>query len=181
MSTSIKNIIMSILLVTVLTSCNQGETLQTYFVDNQETPNFISVDIPISFVDIENVELTAEQQEAYDSIDKLNMLAYTLGTDNAEDYKAELAKVKVILKNEKYEELMRGGNATDGKFVVKYIGDGNLIDELIVFGNANDRGFALIRVLGDDMDPAKIMKLGDVIGNMSSDENKVEEFMDFFK
>ncbi len=181
MSTSIKNIIMSILLVTVLTSCNQGETLQTYFVDNQETPNFISVDIPISFVDIENVELTPEQQEAYDSIDKLNMLAYTLGTDNAEDYKAELAKVKVILKNEKYEELMRGGNATDGKFVVKYIGDGNLIDELIVFGNANDRGFALIRVLGDDMDPAKIMKLGDVIGNMSSDENKVEEFMDFFK
>ncbi|WP_412985847.1 DUF4252 domain-containing protein [Pontimicrobium sp. IMCC45349] len=172
---------MSILLVTVLTSCNQGETLQTYFVDNQETPNFISVDIPISFVDIENVELTPEQQEAYDSIDKLNMLAYTLGTDNAEDYKAELAKVKVILKNEKYEELMRGGNATDGKFVVKYIGDGNLIDELIVFGNANDRGFALIRVLGDDMDPAKIMKLGDVIGNMSSDENKVEEFMDFFK
>ncbi len=34
-------------------------------------------------------------------------------TDDAE-YKVELEKVKIILKNPKYEELMRGGNSKDG-------------------------------------------------------------------
>ena len=40
MNSSIKNNIMLLFIVTVLTSCNYGETLQGYYVANQETPNF---------------------------------------------------------------------------------------------------------------------------------------------
>ncbi len=178
---SIKNGIVAFLLIAAITSCDQMETLQTYYVDNQEMPNFMSIDIPVSFVSIENVELTPDQEEAYESIDKLNMLAYTLSEENEEEYRAELAKVNEILKDEKYEDLIRGGNNKDGRFVVKYIGDDTTIDELIVLGNANDRGFAIIRILGDKMDPAKIMKLGDVVGQIQSDENAVQQFMDFFQ
>lgn len=178
---SIKNTVMSLFIVVALTSCNYGETLQGYYVTNQETPNFISVDIPTSFVSVDNIELTDDQQEAYDSIDKLNMLGYTLGDDNEEEYKAELVKVQALLKDEKYQELFRGGNSTDGKIVVKYIGDDESIDELIVFGSANDRGFAIIRVLGDNMEPAKIMTLGDVVGKMNSDESGVKDIMKFFQ
>lgn len=177
---SIKNIVMSLFIVVALTSCNYGETLQSYFVANQESPNFISIDIPVSFVSVDNIELTDDQKDAYESIDKLNMLGYTLGVDNAEEYKVELAKVQSLLKDEKYQELFRGGNSTEGKVVVKYIGDDDYIDELIIFGNANDRGFAVIRVLGDNMQPAKIMKLGDVVGKLSSDETAVNDFMNFF-
>ena len=102
-------------------------------------------------------------------------------TDDEATYKTELAKVQTILKNEKYEELMRGGNAKDGKFIVKMIGEGDTIDELIVFGSANERGFAIVRVLGDNMDPAKIIKLGDVIDKMKTDETGVKDFMNFFQ
>ncbi len=173
---------MSLLIATVLTSCGYGgETLQGYYVLNQEAPNFISVDIPVSFVNVENIDLTDVQKEAYESIDKLNMLGYQKDGDNEEAYKAELAKVKTILKDEKYQELFRGGNSSDGRIIVKYIGTDTTIDELIIFGSMNESGFGIIRVLGDDMEPAKIMKLGDVVNQMSSDENSVEDFMKFFR
>jgi len=181
MITSIKNIVMSFFIAAVLMSCDYGETLQGYFVANQETPNFVSLDIPTSFVNLDKVELTEEQLEAYESVNKLNMLAYRLSDDNIEDYKAELAKVQLILKDNRYEDLFRGGNSTDGKIIVKYIGSDTTIDELILFGSVKDKGFAIVRVLGNNMEPAKIMSLGSVVNQMSSDENSVEEFMNFFK
>ena len=180
MKKSIKNIMVTFFLVATLTACNQGETLQGYYVANQETPNFMSIDIPLSFIDIDKIELTEVQKEAYESIDKLNMLGYRLSEDNEEEYKAELAKVQLILKDDKYEDLFRGGNNTDGKIIVKYIGSDSTIDELIVLGTMNEKGFAIIRVLGDNMEPAKIMKLGEVVGQIDSKENQVKDFLDFF-
>ena len=44
----------------------------------------------------------------------------------------------------------------------------------------NNAGFGIIRVLGNKMEPAKIMKLGDVVNQISSEENAVEDFMRFF-
>ncbi|MCO4821724.1 MAG: DUF4252 domain-containing protein [Flavobacteriaceae bacterium] len=180
--TSIKYYAMAFTLFIAFTSCKQGESLQGYYVANQETPNFISVDIPASFIDLDQVDdLTDDQKEAYDSMDKLNMLGYRVSENNQEEYKAELEKVQILLKDEKYEELFRGGNSSDGKIIVKYIGTDTTIDELIIFGNANDTGFAIIRVLGDDMEPAKIMTLGNVASKLSSDESMVNDFMGFFK
>ena len=172
---------MSIIVATVLTSCGyNGETLQGYYVVNQEAPNFISIDIPVSFVNLENADLTEVQQEAYESINKLNMLGYRKDDGNEAEYKTELAKVQTILKDDKYQDLFRGGNSTDGRIVVKYIGDDTSIDELVVFGTMNNAGFGIIRVLGNKMEPAKIMKLGDVVNQISSEENAVEDFMRFF-
>ena len=182
MNTSIKNIVALLLIITVLTRCGYGgETLQGYYVVNQEAPNFISVDIPVSFVDLDEANLTDVQREAYESIDKLNMLGYRKSDDNIEEYKAELVKVQTILKDERYQELFRGGNSSDGKIIVKYIGTDTTIDELIIFGAMNETGFGIIRVLGNNMEPAKIMKLGDVVNQMSSDENAVQDFMQFFR
>ena len=176
---SIKNGVVVFLLVAVSFSCNQGESLQSYYVTNQEKPNFLTIDIPVSMVKRNEDILTEEQKEAYNSINKLNMLGYSID-DDEEAFKAELIQVQNILKNEKYEDLIRGGNNKDGKFVVKMIGDGDLIDELIIFGSASDKGFAIVRVLGNNMDPAKILKLGNVLNTMESEENAVNDFMDFF-
>ncbi|AXT19694.1 DUF4252 domain-containing protein [Flavobacteriaceae bacterium AU392] len=181
MNSSIKNLVKSLLIVIVLTSCDYGETLQAYFVTKQETPNFISIDIPTSFVNIDKVTLTKDQEEAYESIDKLNMLGYTISDDNIEEYNTELEKVNLILKDERYQELLRAGNTTDGKIVIKYIGTETEIDELIIFGSATDRGFAIVRVLGNNMKPAQIMTLGDVIQDLDSEENNVQDFMKFFQ
>lgn len=178
---SIKKIAVMLVLVMAFTSCNQGPTLQTYFVDNELKPGFISADIPTSFLDVEQVELTEEQKEAYESIDKLNVLAFSLDEDNKADYKTELAKVKSILKNAKYEELIRGGNTTDGRFKVMFIGEVDNIDELILFANANHRGFIVARVLGDDMNAKKMMSLQSVVKDMNFENANLNGIQDFFK
>lgn len=179
MLSSIKQSVMLFFLVAIFTSCNQGESLQSYYVNNQEKPNFLQVDVPVSMVKLAEEQMNLEQKEAYRSIDKLNMLAYSITEDEA-NYKNERDKVSKILQNEKYEELMRG-SMDGGKFVVKMIGDDALIDELIVFGSSPEKGFAIIRVLGDDMDPVKIMKLGDVLQNIDADQTDIKNFIDFFQ
>lgn len=170
-----------LLLVVAYTSCNQGPTLQTYFVDNELKTGFLSVDAPISLLNLEKVELTKEQEEAYKSIDKLNALAYKLDVNNTAEYEIELAKVKAILKNPKYEELMRGGNSTDGRFMIKFIGEVNNVDELILFGNANDKGFVVVRVLGDDMNAGKLMSLQSVLKEMDFENANLTGITDFLK
>ncbi len=178
---SIKKSMVVLFLVAAFTSCNQGPTLQTYYVDNELKPGFVSFDVPTSFINVENVEMTDEQREAYKSVDKLNVLTYMEEDTNAPDYKLELEKVKTILKNPKYEELMRGGNSTDGKFVVKFLGDIENIEELIIFGNANKKGFMIARILGDDMSAEKMMSLTSVLENASYDDTQLKGLRDFFK
>lgn len=179
MISSIKSGVVLFFLVIVFTSCNQGESLQSYYVSNQEKPNFLQVDVPVSMVKLAEEQMNEEQKEAYRSIDKLNMLAYSVTEDKA-SYDLEREKVSKILQNEKYEELMRG-TMDGGRFEVKMIGDDDLIDELIIFGSSADKGFAIVRVLGDDMDPVKIMKLGDVLQNIDADQTDVKNFIDFFQ
>lgn len=181
MATSIKKLMAMLVLVATLTSCNQNPSLQVYFVDNELKPGFTTIDIPTSLLNIEVTNLTEEQKEAYRSIDKLNMLAFVVSEDNKAEYEVELKKVKEILNDPKYQELMRGGNTTDGKFSVKFIGEEDRIDELIIFGNANDKGFAIIRVLGDDMSANKVVKLYSALDTANIDESQISQFANFFK
>jgi hypothetical protein len=178
---SIKKSMVLLLLVAAFTSCNQGPTLQTYYVDSELKPGFASFDVPTSFIDVENVEMTDEQREAYESVNKLNVLTYIEEDTNNEDYKVELEKVKTILKNPKYEELMRGGNSKDGKFVVKFLGDVENIDELVIFGNANNRGFMIARILGKDMNAGKLMSLTSVLEKANFESSQIKGLTDFFK
>ncbi len=178
---SIKKLAVMLVLVVAYTSCNQGPTLQTYYVDNQIKPGFLSVDAPIGLLNIEEVELTKEQEEAYKSIDKLNILAYRIDSNNKAEYELELANIKTILKNPKYEELMRGGNSVDGRFKVMFIGEVDNVDELILFGNSDDKGFIVARVLGDDMNAGKIMSLQSVLKDMDFENANLKGIADFIK
>lgn len=181
MTSLTKHIVVLVVLVATIFSCNQNPSLQTYFVDNQEKPNFLSLDVPVSMLNIDQTKLTEDQKEAYNSVQKLNMLAYRKDSVATADYKDELSKVKAILDDDKYEELMRGGNSTDGKFMVKYVGEDDDIDEFILFGSSNDMGFAVVRILGDDMDPQKLMTLSSVLDQSNIDDGQLKEMIDFFK
>tara|TARA_R110002051_G_scaffold81802_3_gene146258 strand:+ start:117828 stop:118400 length:573 start_codon:yes stop_codon:yes gene_type:complete len=178
---SITKLIVMVLLVTAFTSCNQGPTLQTYYVDNELKPGFMSFDAPTSLINVEGVEMTDQQRVAYNSVNKLNVLAYTLSDSNFKDYELELEKIKLILKDTKYEELMRGSSGIDGKFVVKFLGDIDRIDELIVFGNSKDKGFVIARILGDNMNAAQLMSLRTVLEDFKFEDSQLNGMKEFFK
>ncbi|HMB64286.1 MAG TPA: DUF4252 domain-containing protein [Eudoraea sp.] len=144
--------------VIILSACSSTQSLQEYYVDNAENPNFISLDVPTSILNLEKADLSEVQREALRSLRKLNLLAFKKTTENVAEYTTEKAKVNSILKDKEYVELMKL-NSKYGKGVIKYLGDEDAIDEVIIFGNSDDKGFALIRVLGNDMNPAHIVQL----------------------
>ncbi|HCY82510.1 DUF4252 domain-containing protein [Xanthomarina gelatinilytica] len=180
MNPSIKLTFFSLLACIMLVSCNNGESLQTYFVDNQETPDFISADIPTTIVELDQTTLTEDQKEAYNSVKRLNFLGFKLTENNQDAYAQELSKVKSILNDKKYIELMEF-NDRAAKVVVKYIGDDDAADEFIVFTSSKDMGFGIVRILGNDMRPEKMATLVNAIQNADIDSSQLEDIAGFFK
>ena len=170
--------IIAILTVTLLmVGCASAPSLQKYYIDNQDNENFISLDIPASVLSLKE-DVSPEAKEALSSLKKFNVLAFKKDDSNEAEFRIEEQKVKAILKNDKFKELMtvkdKGRN-----IILKYEGNDDTMDEVIVYASDKTMGFALVRVLGDNMEPAKIMKLVNSIGNVDSDSFKPLE--GFFK
>ena len=166
MKTITKILSISIVML-LLASCGSSPSLQKYYIDNQDDDNFISLDLPASLVSLKD---EAEAQSTLASIKKLNVLAFVKNKANEAQYALEKAKVKAIIKDNKYVELIRFKDK-GRDVIVKYEGreEDNSIDELVVYGNDKSQGFALVRVLGDKMEPGKILKMMKEIGDIDGD------------
>lgn len=180
MQRAIKYIIGTFLTTAFLASCGDGVSLQRYYVDNQEAKNFISQDIPLSMLEIDKSNFNPEQLEAYNSVNKLNFLGYKSNKSNLDAYNIEIEKVKSILKDSKYNDLMEFSDKGN-KVFVKYVGDGDQADEVIVFGTAKDMGFGIVRILGNDMNPDKMITLIGALQQANIGASQVQDIMNFFK
>lgn len=180
MNQTVNHIILALIATVTLVSCNNGASLQRYFVDHQESKNFMTQDIPISMLKIDETKFTNEQKEAYNSVERLNFLGYKANQTNEETLKVELAKVKTILSNGKYKDLIEFSDRGN-KVVVKYIGNDEEADEVVVFGSSKELGFGIVRVLGDDMSPDKMVTLVSILQSAQVDKGQVQDIMNFFK
>ncbi|UII75531.1 DUF4252 domain-containing protein [Flagellimonas sp. HMM57] len=167
-------------MMVLLASCSSQQSLQEYYVDNSENPNFISIDVPASILKMDEANLTKAESEAIASLRKFNLLAFKKTDSNVAEYKSEKIKVKQILKNDDFVELMKI-NSQYGKGVIKYLGDEDAIDEVIIYGDSKDKGFALVRVLGKDMNPAHIVQLMQAIQKSDYKGEGLGEIGDFLK
>jgi len=140
-----------------LIGCKKEPSLQRYFVDKSEDTRFIEMDLSPSILDIDSKQLTGEEQKALETFKKLNVLMYKAKPGDTV-YEHEKNQVKEILKNPDYQQLMKFGRGQDGASV-SFVGDENHIQEFILFANRKENGFAVVRVLGDDMSPAGVFTL----------------------
>ena len=154
--------LVSVLALVLFTACSSPQSLQEYYVDNAENPNFLKFDVPSSILNVADADLSAKQREALKSLKKLNILAFKKSSANATEYEVEKTKVKAILKNEDFVQLMKM-NTPYGKATIKYLGNEDAIDEVIIYGDNDEKGFALIRILGDEMNPAHLVQLIEAI------------------
>ncbi len=164
----------------LLAGCSSTQSLQEYYVDNSENPNFLVLDVPANILKLDEAGLNSGQREALQSLRKLNILAFMKTDENAMAYEQETAKVKAILKNENFKELMKL-NTKYGKGVIQYQGDGDAIDEVVIYGNSRDKGFALIRVLGKNMNPAHVVQLVQAVEQSDLDGDGLQELAGMFK
>lgn len=180
MQKHIKALCVSFLLIVLVASCKNEESIQTYFVEHQELPNFTVIDFSPKMIDISNVELTKTQKETYNSLEKINFLGYRVKDGNLETYHKELKNVEKIFKNVKYEELMEF--KTEGiTFRINTEGKEDVVDEILVLASTEDKGFGVVRLLGDNIKPEKMVKLIDDFQKAEINENQLKGIIDFFK
>lgn len=154
----VRYITAAVLIALTMISCQDGESLQRYLVDKQDDDKFVKVDVATSLLENNEAEFSAEQREILNTIKKVNVVAYPIKNDNQADYTAERAKLRAIIDQEKYAAL--GSFTTNGAYVtMKYLGNEDAIDEVIVFASDDKRGFAIFRLLGDKMNPGQMLKL----------------------
>lgn len=180
MKNQLKSIIAALTIALLFVSCKDENSIQTYFVDHREQPEFLSLDLSAKMLDLSKADLTAEQQEAYNSIEKLDVLAYRVNDGDVVAYEQELQKAKKVFKNEKYEELMEFKD-NGISFKISTIGDENTVDEFLVLANSKEMGFAIVRVLGDKMKPEQLVKLITELQHADVDGNQLNQLFNYFK
>jgi hypothetical protein len=163
-----------------LISCNSEPSLQKYFVENTDNKDFIALDISPNILNLDKAKLSTEQNDALKSFDKMNVLAFKANAKNQAQFETERAKVAAILKNPKYQQLMKFGSGKDGASI-SYVGTDENIEEFVVFANRKENGFAVVRVLGKDMNPNNIMTLMSVLQKSNIDMEQLKPLQELVK
>ena len=178
MKSIIKIISTLFILVFVVSACDSSVSLQKYIVDSKENDEFMSIDLPASILQLKDAEVSEEIQNTLKTIKKVNLLALQVTDANKELYNSEKIKVKSILKNSKYQQLMRvkmmGANVT-----VNFLGEDDAIDEVVIFAADDKKGFGIIRVLGKNMNPSDILTLSQNL-KLDGDSNEMKQLEGIF-
>ncbi len=148
-----------LLLITFISvsSCKNEKTLQGYLIESQEKSEFITVDIPTNFLQLKSENVTTTVKETLESIRKINLVALPY-KGNEDTYNNEKTILNNILNGAAYKNLM-SMKAKGMQMKVYYTGSSDAIDEVIVFGYGKEKGVGVARLLGEDMNPAKIIEM----------------------
>jgi len=182
MLNTLKYLVVFMVIGSLVVSCDSYPSLQKYYVDSQSSSDFISLDVPASIVSLKDGDASEEVRSTLKTVRKINFLGFQITEDNKEEYLAEQKKIKVILKNPKYQDLVKL-NFGKRSLTVKFLGDEDAINEVIFYGADKELGFALVRVLGNEMDPSKMMALAQEINidGESSSMKQITSFMSSIK
>ncbi|WP_320814349.1 DUF4252 domain-containing protein [Flavobacterium sp.] len=168
---------MKVFVITILSflalSCSNKPTLQKYFVENTEDKDFIAIDVSPSVLNLEKASLSESEEKALETFDKMNIIAFKKDSLNDKKFKDEVIKVKSILKDEEYQQLMKFGSSKQGA-AIYFVGEDDNIDEFVVYANNATSGFALVRILGDNMNPNDVMILFELMRKSKIDIDQLK-------
>lgn len=160
-------------------SCASEPTLQQYFVEKSEDGDFVTVDFVPDNLNLDKAKLTVEQREAVKSFRKMNILAFQRTDGNAAKYETERIRVDSLLQDEQYQELMHISGKTKGGSL-RFLGNENEIEEFVVYAHQADNGFAIVRVLGDNMTPDDVYNLMSVMRSANIDAAALQPLQELF-
>lgn len=150
--------VVCVLMTSLFFSCSDTMSLQKYYVEKTEDADFIIVNLPIDLQQFLKDELTPEELITMKSIRKLNVLIFRGNDQNATKMEREIRALDQIISQEKYNSLTDFGMLkTKGKLV--FLGAEDKIDEGVVYVRNPDMGLAVVRILGNDMNPSALLLL----------------------
>jgi hypothetical protein len=156
--TKITTLFSLMLLVLLASSCKNETSLQSYLVDTSGKEGFYTGDLPVSSLLSPKAAVSEDVRETISSIKKINIAFLIKTADNSTAYKIEKEKLKNIFKeNKTFKRLM--SMKLNGMHVhVYYSGNLDAVDEIVALGYGSDVGVGVVRLLGENMNPTKIIE-----------------------
>lgn len=167
-------------LVLLFVSCKNEPTLQKYFVENNENKDFTVLDVTPNILNLEKTKLSSNEKDVLESFEKVNILTFKADDKNKTQFEAEKKKISSILKDEKYESLIKVSMGKDGA-EFKCVGKDEHIDEFILYGNRSENGLAVIRITGNDMNPTAVMEMLKLMQKSKIDVEQLKPLQELFK
>ncbi len=167
-----------VFLVVFASACKNEKSLQSYLVEANEKAEFSSFDVPVSSVLSPKADVSDDVKETIKSIKKINVVFLKKTEENETVYETEKATLKNLFKDNKdYKTLssmkMKGMNVN-----LYYSGETDSIDEIVAFGYSQELGVGVARLLGENMNPTKIME---VVSDMNMDLDNLGGLSAIFK
>ena len=167
-----------LLFVAIATSCKNEKSLQQYLVNISEKEGFISGDLPIGSLLSAKADISNEVKETIKSIKKVNVAFLQKTSDNNAAYETEKATLKNIFSSKDFKSL--GSVKAKGmNLKVYYTGEAESIDEVIAFGYSKEKGVGVARLLGENMNPAKIIEMLNNV-NIDDESSSLKQFAKMF-
>lgn len=167
--------------VILIWSCEEKPSLQKYFVENTESSKFIAVDLAPSIIKTDKMSLSETEKAALASFEKMNILAFKTDSTNSTGYEQEIKEVKALLKDESYQQLMKAGSGNDGAAIYFVGDDDEHIEEFVVLAGKKENGFAVVRVLGNDMNPTHIINMLSLLQKSDVDLDQLKPLQQLIK
>ena len=146
------------LLMLLASSCKNEKSLQNYLVDTSGKEGFYTGDLPISSLLSPKASVSEDVKETIRSIKKINVVFLMKTADNSTAYEIEKEKLKNIFKDNKTFKSLMSMKVKGMHVSVYYAGATDAVDEIIAFGYGSDVGVGVARLLGENMNPAKIIE-----------------------
>ncbi|MGC6285262.1 MAG: DUF4252 domain-containing protein [Polaribacter sp.] len=159
------------LVIFMAMSCSNNKSIQSYLVESQEKDGFFYGDIPVSSLMTAKTKASEEVLETMKSIKKINVVFLKKTADNNDAYEKEKNELNSILAQDDYKSLMT--MKTKGMNVkIYYTGDTDSIHEVIAFGYNKEAGVGVARLLGENMNPAKVIEM---MNSVKMDADNIEK------
>lgn len=167
----ITKIITLITLTLVFVSCKNEKSLQSYLVETNGKDGFYTGDLPIKSLLSAKEAVSEEVKQTLQSVKKVNIVFLPKTEENTAAYEKEKATLLAIFKDNKNYKSLLSMKIKDMNMRFYYSGNTTSIAEVIVFGYGEKNGVGVARLLGENMNPSKIIEM---LNNVNFDENNVD-------
>lgn len=166
-----------LLFVLLASACKNEKSLQKYLVETSGKEGYITGDIPVSSLISAKEDVSDEIKETIKSVQKINVAFLRKTAENKDLFETEKNILKTIFTNKDYKSL--GKMKAQGMNVTVYFtGETDAIDEIIAFGYSNEVGVGVARLLGKNMNPAKMFEM---LNSINVDDKNMKNMGNLFK
>ena len=155
-----------VFLMLFVSSCKNEKSLQSYLVETSGKEGFYTGDLPVSSVFSAKEGISEDIKKTIKSIKKINITFLPKTDENTAAYEIEKKKLATIFKGNKTYKSLMSMKAKGMNVNVYYSGQTDAINEVIAFAYGESTGLGVARLLGENIDPAKIIE---TLSNMNFD------------